>query len=214
MPKVYAVRTSLPRRTSIRRYRRYLLDKCISSYTRHSERSFMHDAVEIGGNQQCLSLGISHLSKSARQEIRNIRNCGISAQQLISKKAPRDAVITPFGRQPGSIFLSRKLYFEAFPILIQAVRPWTDLTRYCPSKPSECRPPGLPPDEELLDEDGPFFAKTVYECMCDCEGGEVRYKRVAAGLRKAAVELKGRADIQTERWVNLIHIGAQLDLEC
>ncbi|EJC97606.1 TPR-like protein [Fomitiporia mediterranea MF3/22] len=61
---------------------------------------------------------------------------------------------------------------------------------------------------ELLDVDGPFFARKVYEFMCDCDEGEARYKRAAAGLRKAAVELKGRPDIRTERWVNLIHIGA------
>ena len=61
---------------------------------------------------------------------------------------------------------------------------------------------------ELLDVDGPFFAKTVYEYMLNCDEGEVKYKRAAAGLRKAALELKERADIQTERWVNLIHIGA------
>ncbi|EJC99359.1 TPR-like protein [Fomitiporia mediterranea MF3/22] len=61
---------------------------------------------------------------------------------------------------------------------------------------------------ELLDVDGPFFAKTVYEYMCNCNEGEARYKRAAAGLRKAAVELKGRAEVRAERWVNLIHIGA------
>ncbi|EJC97626.1 TPR-like protein [Fomitiporia mediterranea MF3/22] len=61
---------------------------------------------------------------------------------------------------------------------------------------------------ELLDVDGPFFAKTVYEYMCDCDEGELRYKRAAAGLRKAAIELKARDDVRVERWVNLIHIGA------
>ncbi|EJD07720.1 TPR-like protein [Fomitiporia mediterranea MF3/22] len=61
---------------------------------------------------------------------------------------------------------------------------------------------------ELLDVDGPFFAKTVYEYMCDCDEDQARYKRAAAGLRKAAIELKERPGIQTERWVNLIHIGA------
>ncbi|EJD07721.1 TPR-like protein [Fomitiporia mediterranea MF3/22] len=60
---------------------------------------------------------------------------------------------------------------------------------------------------ELLDVDGPFFAKTVYEYMSDCDEGEAMHKRAAAGLRKAAVELKERPGIQTERWVNLIHIG-------
>ncbi|EJC98970.1 TPR-like protein [Fomitiporia mediterranea MF3/22] len=60
---------------------------------------------------------------------------------------------------------------------------------------------------ELLDEDGPFFAKTVYGHMLDCDEDEARFKRAAAGLRKAAVELRARDGIQTERWVNLIHIG-------
>ncbi|EJD02310.1 TPR-like protein [Fomitiporia mediterranea MF3/22] len=61
---------------------------------------------------------------------------------------------------------------------------------------------------ELLDEDGPFLARTVYEYMCNCDEGETKYKRAAAGLREAAVALKARDDIGTERWVNLIHIGA------
>ncbi|EJC99004.1 uncharacterized protein FOMMEDRAFT_113608 [Fomitiporia mediterranea MF3/22] len=63
---------------------------------------------------------------------------------------------------------------------------------------------------ELLDVDGPFFAKVVYEHMCSCKESEATYKRAAAGLRKAAVKLKleGRDEIRTERWVNLIHIGA------
>ncbi|EJC99024.1 TPR-like protein [Fomitiporia mediterranea MF3/22] len=63
---------------------------------------------------------------------------------------------------------------------------------------------------ELLDVDGPFFAKVVYGHMCSCKESEATYKRAAAGLRKAAVKLKleGRNEIRTERWVNLIHIGA------
>ncbi|EJC99388.1 uncharacterized protein FOMMEDRAFT_161001 [Fomitiporia mediterranea MF3/22] len=61
---------------------------------------------------------------------------------------------------------------------------------------------------ELLDGDGPFFARTVYEYMCNCDEGEAKYKRAATGLREAAIQLKARDDIRTERWVNLIHIGA------
>ena len=61
---------------------------------------------------------------------------------------------------------------------------------------------------ELLDKDGPFFAKTVYEYMRDCDEDGVRYKRAAAGLCKAAAELRAREGIETERWVNLVHIGA------
>ncbi|EJD02292.1 uncharacterized protein FOMMEDRAFT_157509 [Fomitiporia mediterranea MF3/22] len=61
---------------------------------------------------------------------------------------------------------------------------------------------------ELLDTDGPTFAKAVYEYINVCEEEEVKYKRAAGGLRKAALELKAREGIQTERWVNLVHIGA------
>ncbi|EJD06607.1 TPR-like protein [Fomitiporia mediterranea MF3/22] len=61
---------------------------------------------------------------------------------------------------------------------------------------------------ELYDEDGPLFARVVYEYMNDCNEGELRYKRAAGGLRKAALELKGWEGIPTERWVNFVHIGA------
>ena len=61
---------------------------------------------------------------------------------------------------------------------------------------------------ELLDEDGPHFARAIYQYIWECDEGEARYKRAAAGLRKAAVELKARDSIRTERWVNLVHIGA------
>ncbi|EJD06608.1 TPR-like protein [Fomitiporia mediterranea MF3/22] len=61
---------------------------------------------------------------------------------------------------------------------------------------------------ELYDEDGPLFARVVYEYMNDCEEGEFKYKRAAGGLRKAAIELRGREGIPTERWVNFVHIGA------
>ncbi|EJD02974.1 uncharacterized protein FOMMEDRAFT_156338 [Fomitiporia mediterranea MF3/22] len=60
---------------------------------------------------------------------------------------------------------------------------------------------------ELLDADGPFFANAIYEYMWDCDEGEVRYNRAAAGLRQAAVDLKARGGVQTERWVNLVHIA-------
>ncbi|EJD04896.1 uncharacterized protein FOMMEDRAFT_154041 [Fomitiporia mediterranea MF3/22] len=61
---------------------------------------------------------------------------------------------------------------------------------------------------ELLDKDGPYFAKTVYEHMRECNEGEMKYTRAAAGLRKAAVGLKERDGIRTERWFNLVHMGA------
>ncbi|EJD06602.1 TPR-like protein [Fomitiporia mediterranea MF3/22] len=61
---------------------------------------------------------------------------------------------------------------------------------------------------ELYDEDGPLFARVVYEYMNECKEGELKHKRAAGGLRNAALELKAREGIPTERWVNFIHIGA------
>ncbi|EJC97710.1 uncharacterized protein FOMMEDRAFT_98279 [Fomitiporia mediterranea MF3/22] len=61
---------------------------------------------------------------------------------------------------------------------------------------------------ELYDEDGPCVARAVYEHMNECEDGKARYKMAAAGLRKAALELRTRDWIPTERWVNFVHIGA------
>ncbi|EJC97708.1 TPR-like protein [Fomitiporia mediterranea MF3/22] len=61
---------------------------------------------------------------------------------------------------------------------------------------------------ELYDEDGPCVAKAVYEHMNECEDGNVRYKMAAAGLRRAALELRAKDWIPTERWVNFVHIGA------
>ncbi|EJD03367.1 TPR-like protein [Fomitiporia mediterranea MF3/22] len=61
---------------------------------------------------------------------------------------------------------------------------------------------------ELYDEDGPFFTRVVYEYMNRYEDGEVKHKRAAAGLREAALKLKAKDGIPTERWVNFVHIGA------
>ena len=72
---------------------------------------------------------------------------------------------------------------------------------------------------QLLDRDGPILADAVYLHLMDgTEEGEVRFKRAAAAVREAALHLrrsqKGwsdrgeEVDIMTERWVNLIHIGA------
>ena len=55
------------------------------------------------------------------------------------------------------------------------------------------------------------MARAIYDYMLNCDDSEEKYKRAAAGLRKAAIELKARAredHIRTERWVNLVHIGA------
>ncbi|EJC97613.1 uncharacterized protein FOMMEDRAFT_40844, partial [Fomitiporia mediterranea MF3/22] len=60
---------------------------------------------------------------------------------------------------------------------------------------------------ELYDDDGPCVAKAVYEHMNECEDGKMRYKRAAAGLRIAALELRMKEEIPTERWVNFVHIG-------
>ncbi|EJD03240.1 uncharacterized protein FOMMEDRAFT_156626 [Fomitiporia mediterranea MF3/22] len=61
---------------------------------------------------------------------------------------------------------------------------------------------------ELYDEDGPLFARVVYEYMNECEDGELMYKRAATGLRKAALQLRAREGIPIERWVNFVHISA------
>lgn len=71
---------------------------------------------------------------------------------------------------------------------------------------------------QLLDRDGPILAEAVYmHLMKDTETVEIRSKRAAAAVREAALYLRSQndwtddgkeADIMTERWVNLIHIGA------
>ncbi|OCB86658.1 TPR-like protein [Sanghuangporus baumii] len=68
---------------------------------------------------------------------------------------------------------------------------------------------------QLLDRDGPFLSKAVYgHLMYELEEGEMKFKAAAAAVRKAALSLRewkdeGRnGDAMTERWVNLVHIGA------
>lgn len=71
---------------------------------------------------------------------------------------------------------------------------------------------------QLLDSDGPILADAVYmHLMRDLEEGEIRYKRAAAAVREAALNLRSRRDwsdlgeeveVMAERWVNLVHIGA------
>ncbi|EJC99058.1 TPR-like protein [Fomitiporia mediterranea MF3/22] len=61
---------------------------------------------------------------------------------------------------------------------------------------------------ELYDADGPLLARKVYSYMAEYEDGEVIHKRSAAALRKAILELRRQDGVQTERWVNLVHIGA------
>ncbi|KAL5479010.1 hypothetical protein ACEPAI_2298 [Sanghuangporus weigelae] len=71
---------------------------------------------------------------------------------------------------------------------------------------------------EVLDIDCPLLVGIVYGyMMMDLEEGEMRFKRAAAGVRRAALRLReqgdgepyaNRVDIMAERWVNFVHIGA------
>ena len=69
---------------------------------------------------------------------------------------------------------------------------------------------------QLLDHDGPFLASAVYGyLMRDLNEGEIRFKRAAAAVRMAALDLREHGDVDpktgklmTERWVNLVHMGA------
>ena len=71
---------------------------------------------------------------------------------------------------------------------------------------------------QLPDRDGPFFAGDVYGYMMrDLEEGKIRFKQAAAAVRATALRLRGLGDegpngmeveVKTERWVNLVHIGA------
>ncbi|KAL5531838.1 GSE1_3 [Sanghuangporus sanghuang] len=71
---------------------------------------------------------------------------------------------------------------------------------------------------KLLDRDGPFLAGHVYRYLMEEIGeDEVRFKRAAIAVRNAAQQLrawiKDTSDMtpknkMTERWVNLVHIGA------
>ncbi|EJC99367.1 uncharacterized protein FOMMEDRAFT_160981 [Fomitiporia mediterranea MF3/22] len=178
--------------------KKYLLDKYISSYT--PTLGALIDAQSSCRNgEESPALVVCDTSlSSAKKDIRSIKNCGIQTK-LLSSKASHDAkppnAESAFlsachtAEQPLNftfdevLHLAAAMQFSGFRSVIRSM--W-----------------------ELLDVGGPFFAKTVYEYMCDCDEGEARYKRAAAGLRKAAIELKTRDDIRAERWVNLIHIGA------
>ncbi|OCB87280.1 TPR-like protein [Sanghuangporus baumii] len=69
---------------------------------------------------------------------------------------------------------------------------------------------------KLVERDGPFLAGNVYRyLMRDLDEGEVRFKRAAAAVQQAALILREWGDedpdtgkVMTERWVNLVHIGA------
>ena len=71
---------------------------------------------------------------------------------------------------------------------------------------------------QLLDRDGPFLSGKVYAYLkYDVAKGEVGFKKPAAAVRAAALKTRERvneevtgdpANTMTERWVNLVHIGA------
>ena len=71
---------------------------------------------------------------------------------------------------------------------------------------------------QLLDRDGPFLSKAVYVHLTyEMKEDEVKFKGAAAAVRKAALSLREWKDegpngeemeVMTERWVNLVHIGA------
>ena len=71
---------------------------------------------------------------------------------------------------------------------------------------------------QLLDRDGPFLSRNVYMYLKHSSGqGEARHKSAAAAVRAAAVKTRERVNEEvtgdptntmTERWVNLVHIGA------
>ncbi|EJD03002.1 uncharacterized protein FOMMEDRAFT_156360 [Fomitiporia mediterranea MF3/22] len=219
---------------------KYLLDKYISSYTPTLGALINARSSGNGGEPTVLVVRDASLP-SAKGEIRNIKNCGISTKTL-SVKASHDAVIKALRKITWVHFVCHgsvdsKPLNSSFKVsdrgltlldIIQGNIPNAEFAFLSACHTAE-QPPSVTQDEvlhlaatmqfsgfrsvigsmwELLDVDGPFFAKTIYEYMWDCDEGEVRYKRAAAGLRQAALELKTRPGIETERWVNLVHIGA------
>ncbi|EJD03358.1 TPR-like protein [Fomitiporia mediterranea MF3/22] len=220
---------------------RYLCDYYVSSYT--PTLGALINA-RIGGHEDeptVLVIGDVSL-RSAKQEISNIRNCGVSTKLLVNKTVSREAVIRALQETTWVHFVCHG-HLDAVPFnssfnlsggeltlldIVQANLPTAEFAFL-----SACHTAEQPHDDahdevlhlaaamqfsgfrsvigsmwELLDEDGPAFARTVYEYMNDCEEGEVKYKRAAEGLRKAALNLKSRNGIRAERWVNLVHIGA------
>ncbi|EJD03293.1 uncharacterized protein FOMMEDRAFT_86227 [Fomitiporia mediterranea MF3/22] len=220
---------------------KYLLDDYISSYIPTLGALINARSGASEDESTVLIVGDTSL-RSARQEIRNIRNCGKSTKLLASKKASRGAVVDALREEKWVHFvchgnLRQEPLYSSFKLsdgeltLLDIVQ--TNLPNAEFAFLSACHTAEQPHDGahdevlhlaaamqfsgfrsvigsmwELLDEDGPAFAKTVYEYMNECEPGEAKYKRAAAGLRKAALELKAKDGISTERWVNLVHIGA------
>ncbi|EJD00404.1 uncharacterized protein FOMMEDRAFT_159082 [Fomitiporia mediterranea MF3/22] len=218
----------------------YLLDKYVSSYTPTLGALINARLDGVRGEPTVLVIGDTSL-RSAKQEIRNIRNCGISTKLLIDKKASRDAVITALpGTEWAHFTCHGNMDPEPFNSLLKLPSGGLTLLDIVRANLPEaefaflsaCHSAEIAHDSvydevlhlaaamqfsgfrsvigsmwELLDEDRPLFAKAVYAYMCDCDEGDVRYKRAATGLRKAALDLRAREGLATERWVNLIHIG-------
>ena len=71
---------------------------------------------------------------------------------------------------------------------------------------------------QLLDRDGPFLSGSVYAYLrYSVQEGEIGFKQAAAAVRAAGLRLRERVNeevtgdegnVMTERWVNLVHIGA------
>ncbi|EJD02275.1 TPR-like protein [Fomitiporia mediterranea MF3/22] len=220
---------------------KYLLDDYTSSYT--PTLGALINARSGGDEDDPTVLVIGDTSlRSAKQEISNIRNCGMTTKLLVGKKASRDGAIKAVQEATWVHFvchgsLDSSPFNSSFNLsgrgltmldIIQTSLPNAEFAFLSACHTAE-QPHNGAYDEvlhlaaamqfsgfrsvigsmwELLDKDGPIFAKTVYEYINECEEGGVKYKRAAEGLRKAALELKAREGIQTERWVNLVHIGA------
>ncbi|EJC98917.1 uncharacterized protein FOMMEDRAFT_94828, partial [Fomitiporia mediterranea MF3/22] len=231
---------------------KYLLDIYVSSYTPTLGALIKARSGDNFEEPTVLVIGDDSLS-SARGEIRNIRNCGISTNLLL-KTASRGAVIRALRKTAWVHFvchgnLDSKPFESSFklPVLEQGLEQdrrqnqkltlldiiQADLPNAEFAYLSACHTAEQPHDSahdevlhlaaamqfsgfrsvigsmwEFLDKDGPFMARTIYEHMWECGEGEARHKRAAAGLCKAAIELRALPDVQTERWVNLVHIGA------
>ncbi|EJC97787.1 uncharacterized protein FOMMEDRAFT_115125 [Fomitiporia mediterranea MF3/22] len=221
---------------------RYLLDDYVSSYTPTLEALIKARVASVEEEPRLLVIGdlrISSKLRRAKQEIRNIRNCGMNVNLLSPSrstvlKALRETTWVHFTCH-GS--LDSKPFGSSFNLsdggltmldIVRASSPNAEFAFLSACHTAEQHHDGAYDETlhlaaamqfsgfrsvigsmwELLDEDGPALAKAVYEYINDGEDGEVRYKRAAGGLRKAALELEARDGIQAERWVNLVHIGA------
>ncbi|EJD03200.1 uncharacterized protein FOMMEDRAFT_86160 [Fomitiporia mediterranea MF3/22] len=221
--------------------RKYLLDDYVSSYTPTLAALINARSDSDEDDPTVLVIGDT-LLRSAKQEISNVRNCGMRTKLLLGKKASHDSVIKAIqeARWVHFVchgFLESKAFGSSFNLsdrgltmldIVQTNLPNAEFAFLSACHTAEQHHEGVYDEVlhlaaamqfsgfrsvigsmwELLDTDGPALTKVVYEYINDCEKGEVKYKRAAGGLRKAALELKARDGIRTERWVNLVHIGA------